>query len=161
MFAVFIQKVFHVPEKIERTRAKRKIDNLEASGPAEILQSFRTIGDRVAGCIKPIPVLVKQPEIKATGSRNSDVDDPFKFEKPMDLKERALGIHQMLQKMVEPNHIKKAVREFGVGKFPMAHVRLQRPCLLDSARARLNAVNIPTPLEDLDVASCTINPTFF
>jgi len=68
----------------------------------------------MAGCIKPIPVFVKQPEITAMGIWNSNVDDSFKLENPMDLKERCLGIPQMLQNMVEPNYIKKVVRESGI-----------------------------------------------
>ena len=36
----------------------------------------------------------------------------------------------MLQSMVDPNHIKKAIREFVVGKFPLARVQLQGSCLL-------------------------------
>ena len=104
--------------------------------------------------IQTIPVLSKQPKIKAAGVGNGHVNQPIRSHNSFYFPKRAVGIRQMFQDVVQANNVKKTIRECGLIELALIHMESQGAGLSNPCSAGFNSVRIPAPaFETIEIRS--------
>ena len=120
---ILLEIVLHTSYEVKGTRTKVDLNDLEISGSAEKGQRLRAIGNHMPRGVQPIPVLTEQPEVQTAGVRNCDLNYAVRLENPFNLTKSLFGISEMLEHIVEPNNIKKALWEMDISEFPVLHIQ--------------------------------------